>query len=385
MALSYPDIRPEIFTIPAFQPGALTWDPFPLRWYALAYIAGILLGWRYAMGLVRNLRLWGGQAPPATQVQIDDLMVWITLGVILGGRDRLVVFYMLPLASQRALLAADPLEVLRVWHGGMSFHGGTIGVIVAIVLFVSGIAGWPCSASADIVAACVPIGLFFGRIANFINGELWGRLTTSPGAWCSAATYLQTDAGGACIAGESPRHPSQLYEAALEGLVLFVILRLATHRFAMLQRRGVVTGLFLRVLRPLPDIARECPHARRRAAEPSLRPHRGHDALGAHGAGRRLARASRPCPAGAEARANPVMSLAERLSRQIAASGPIRSRLHGPPACTIPRTATTRPIPRSGPTAISSPRRRSRRCSANSSACGRAISGPDWARHRPFA
>src|ERR1700733_9803731 len=126
MALSYPNIRPEIFTIPRFHLGSLGLGPISLRWYALAYISGILLGWRYAIGLVRNQRLWGDQPPPATPLQIDDLVVWLTLGIIVGGRIGYVVFYMLPLASQRAVLAADPLEVFKVWHGGMSFHGGTI-------------------------------------------------------------------------------------------------------------------------------------------------------------------------------------------------------------------------------------------------------------------
>ena len=245
MALSYPNIRPEIFTIPRFHLGSLGLGPISLRWYALAYISGILLGWRYAIGLVRDQRLWGDQRPAATPLQIDDLVVWLTLGIIIGGRIGYVMFYMLPLASQRAVLAADPLEVFKVWHGGMSFHGGTIGVIVALVVFVIRNRGLSLLGVADLVAACVPIGLFFGRIANFVNGELWGRPTTLPWGMVFCGPYLQTDAGGACIAGEAPRHPSQLYEAALEGVVLFLILRLATHRFSMLQRPGVVTGLFL--------------------------------------------------------------------------------------------------------------------------------------------
>ena len=244
MAIAFPNLRPDIFTIPALHVGSVTLGPFPIRWYAMAYIAGILLGWRYAVGLVRNVRLWGGQAPTATPLQIDDLILWVTMGVILGGRIGYILFYMLPLADGRAALAADPVEIIRVWHGGMSFHGGAIGVAIAILLFARR-QKIPLFGLADIVAACVPIGLLFGRIANFINGELWGRVTTAPWGVVFCSPHIATDAAGNCIAGYAPRHPSQLYEAALEGLVLFLILRLATHRLGWLRKRGAVTGLFL--------------------------------------------------------------------------------------------------------------------------------------------
>jgi len=244
MALPFPDIRPDLVTIPAVHVGAFSLGPFPIRWYALAYIAGILLGWRYAVNLVRNPRLWGGRAPTASPAQIDDLIVWLTLGVIVGGRLGYVLFYMLTVPQQRAALIADPLEALRVWHGGMSFHGGTIGVIVALLFFARA-QRLDLLRLADIVAACTPIGLFFGRIANFINGELWGRVTTAPWSMVFCGHNIAADAGGGCVAGYLPRHPSQLYEATLEGLVLFLILRLATHKGGWLQRRGAVTGLFL--------------------------------------------------------------------------------------------------------------------------------------------
>jgi phosphatidylglycerol:prolipoprotein diacylglycerol transferase len=244
MALAFPDIRPEIFTIPALHMGTLTLGPFPVRWYALAYIAGILLGWRYAVGLVKNARIWGVRAPILTLPQIDDLILWITLGIIVGGRLGYVIFYMVPLASQRALLAADPLEVLRVWHGGMSFHGGTIGVILAILGFAAA-QKVSILRLADMVAACVPIGLFFGRIANFINGELWGRVTSVPWGIVFCGPSIRTYDNGECIAGYLPRHPSQIYEASLEGAVLFLALRWATHRTGWLRRDGAVTGLFL--------------------------------------------------------------------------------------------------------------------------------------------
>jgi len=244
MSIPFPDIHPEIFTVPALHLGGMTLGPFPVRWYALAYIVGILLGWRYAVALVRNSRLWGVRAPPVSTVQLDDLIVWLTLGVILGGRLGYIIFYMLPLSGQREALAADPFEALRVWHGGMSFHGGLLGVSLALVFFARA-HRLRLLGVADIVAACVPLGLCFGRIANFINGELWGRPTTLPWGMVFCGRYIPADVGGGCAAGYIPRHPSQLYEAVLEGVALFLILRLATHRLGWLQRPGAVTGLFL--------------------------------------------------------------------------------------------------------------------------------------------
>ena len=211
---------------PNFDPVLLQIGPFAIRWYALAYVAGILLGWRYVVALVKNEKLWGGQTPTLTPLQIDDLVLWITLGVILGGRLGYVLFY------STSLIWSDPLEIVKVWHGGMSFHGGLIGVTIALIAFAltNKVEVFRLS---DLVAPAAPIGLFFGRIANFINGELWGRPTTVP--WGIIFPN----------AGPEPRHPSQLYEATLEGLVLFLILRIATHRLKWLQRRGAVTGLFL--------------------------------------------------------------------------------------------------------------------------------------------
>ena len=244
MALSFPDIRPDVFTLPAVHLGTWVLGPFPLRWYALAYIAGILLGWRYAGNLVRDEKLWRGQPAAASPIQVDDLILWLTLGVIVGGRLGYIVFYMLPLADGRMALAADPLEILRLWHGGMSFHGGMLGVAVALIGFALR-QRLSLLALADLVAACVPIGLFFGRIANFINGELWGRVTSAPWGIVFCSPNIATNPDGTCVAGYQPRHPSQLYEAALEGAVLFLVLRLATHRGGWLARRGAVTGLFL--------------------------------------------------------------------------------------------------------------------------------------------
>ncbi len=221
--MPFPDISPYV--------GGWTFDlpwggEFGIRWYALAYVAGILLGWRYAVGLTRNAKLWGGKTPTATSIQIDDLILWVTLGVILGGRLGYVIFY------QPHLIWEAPLEILQIWNGGMSFHGGLAGVSIALILFARS-AGIDLLKLADLTAPAVPFGLFFGRIANFINGELWGRDTTMP--W----GIIFPGGGG------WPRHPSQLYEAALEGLLMFIILRVATHRMLWLQRRGVVAGLFL--------------------------------------------------------------------------------------------------------------------------------------------
>ena len=213
---------------PNFDPVLIHLGPIAIRWYALAYIAGILLGWRYGVGLIRNARLWSPAAPPITTAQIDDLILWVTLGIIGGGRLGYVLFY------GRGAFLADPLEIVKVWHGGMSFHGGFLGVMVAIIGFAR-VNRVDMLRLADLVAPCVPIGLFFGRIANFINGELWGRPTTLP--W--GIIFPNAPADGL------PRHPSQLYEAGLEGLVLFLILLWATHRLGWLRLRGAVTGLFI--------------------------------------------------------------------------------------------------------------------------------------------
>jgi phosphatidylglycerol:prolipoprotein diacylglycerol transferase len=224
-------------TFPDFDPVLIQLGPLAIRWYALAYVAGILLGWRYALQLVKSDSLWTGAAPPVTPLQIDDLVLWLTLGIIGGGRLGYVLFY------QPAMIWEDPLEIFALWNGGMSFHGGFLGVVLAIVIY-SLRNKIDMLALGDLVAPAVPIGLFFGRIANFINGELWGRPTELPWGvvFCNdriAATY------GGCPAGVAPRHPSQLYEAALEGVALFVLLRWATHVERLFPRRGVVAGLFM--------------------------------------------------------------------------------------------------------------------------------------------
>ncbi len=212
-ALPFPDIDPVLVSI----------GPFAIRWYALAYIFGILLGWFYARRLIRNAALWGGRAP-LTVEDFDDYVIWVTLGIILGGRLGYVLFY------NPAYFAAHPLEIVQLWSGGMSFHGGFAGCVAAVVLFARK-RGLSILSLGDLTCAAGPIGLFFGRLANFINGELWGRVADVPWAMVFPG------------AGPLPRHPSQLYEAALEGLLLFAVLALAM-RLGALRRPGLIVGLF---------------------------------------------------------------------------------------------------------------------------------------------
>ncbi|PVM93478.1 prolipoprotein diacylglyceryl transferase [Caulobacter endophyticus] len=237
----FPDIDPVVH----IGPWALEWGPLALRWYALAYVAGIVLGWQYAVRLVKSAAPWGGHRPTATTEQVDDLVLWITLGIILGGRIGYILFYMLVNDGQRADLAANPLNVLKIWEGGMSFHGGFLGVCAAVVYFARR-NRIDLLKLGDLVAPVAPIGLFFGRCANFINGELWGRVTDSPlGVIFCNDTIRQAHYPYGCPAGELPRHPSQLYEAALEGVLLFAILQVLVWRFKWLQRRGALVATFL--------------------------------------------------------------------------------------------------------------------------------------------
>ncbi len=208
------------FVFPEFDPVLLQIGPFAIRWYALAYIFGLVGAWRYGIWLARR-------APNlVTAEHIDDFLVWATLGVIFGGRLGYVFFY------QPGFFLDHPLEIPQMWKGGMSFHGGLVGVITAMILFARrrGIAFF---ALADVIAATTPIGLFLGRLANFINGELWGRVTDSP--W--GVVFPR--------AGPDPRHPSQLYEAFLEGLVLFVVLALLVLAWRARWRVGLTSGAFL--------------------------------------------------------------------------------------------------------------------------------------------
>lgn len=208
---------------PAINPVLIHIGPLAVRWYALAYIVGILVGWVYGRSLIASKSLWAGAAP-LTGIDFDDFIIWITLGIIGGGRIGYILFYNLP------LFAAHPAQMLQLWNGGMSFHGGFLGCTIAIVLFARR-RGIPILSLGDITTAVAPIGLFLGRLANFIKPELWGRPTDVP--------WAMVFPGG----GPLPRHPSQLYEAALEGIVLFVVLNLLV-RWGALKRPGMITGAF---------------------------------------------------------------------------------------------------------------------------------------------
>ncbi|GAB3118654.1 prolipoprotein diacylglyceryl transferase [Novispirillum itersonii] len=210
---------------PAFDPIALQIGPLALRWYALAYIAGLVGGWQLMKRLARTLTADGRVR--VTGEQVDDLLTWVTLGVILGGRLGYVLFY------KPSFYFANPSEILQVWQGGMAFHGGLLGVILAMVLFARR-HKLPFLAIGDMVATVVPLGLLFGRLANFINGELWGR--PSDVAWAMVFPH----------GGPLPRHPSQLYEAALEGLVLLVLMLVLFYTRPVLRNRhGALGGIFL--------------------------------------------------------------------------------------------------------------------------------------------
>ena len=243
-AIQFPNIDPAALTLPGFPAFGHFWGPFHLRWYALAYIAGLILGWRWMVYLIRKDRLWAPGKAPLTVLQADDFLFWATLGVILGGRLGYVLFYMLPDALSRAKIAADPLSIIRIWEGGMAFHGGLIGVALATYWFARK-NNISLLALGDLAAAATPLGLFFGRIANFINGELWGRQTDAPWGMIFCNDRIREMNDGSCPAGTDARHPSQLYEAALEGVALFAIINVLTLRFESLRRPGMNTGVFL--------------------------------------------------------------------------------------------------------------------------------------------
>jgi phosphatidylglycerol:prolipoprotein diacylglycerol transferase len=208
-----------VIPFPAIDPVAVSFGPFAIRWYALAYIVGLIVGWRYCLSLADRV-------PHLVRRQdVDDFLVWATLGVVLGGRIGYVLFY------NPGYYFAHPLQSLFVWHGGMSFHGGAIGVTLAIVLFTRA-RGIGLPAFSDIIVEAVPIGLFFGRIANFINGELYGRPSDVP--------WAMVFPNGGPVA----RHPSQLYEALCEGVLLFLLLFIA-ERGGARRSPGLVSGLFL--------------------------------------------------------------------------------------------------------------------------------------------
>jgi phosphatidylglycerol---prolipoprotein diacylglyceryl transferase len=209
---------------PGIDPVAFSLGPFQVHWYALAYVVGILFAMWYIKHLARQPRLWGASAPTLDQREADEFFIYALLGVVLGGRLGYVLFY------KPLFYFQNPLDILKTWDGGMSFHGGFLGVVIACIIY-----GRPRGKSLDrmldLGAASVPVGLGLGRIANFINAELWGRASDAPWA--------------VVFPGESfARHPSQLYEALLEGLLLFLAIRIATHGFGALKYPGRASGMF---------------------------------------------------------------------------------------------------------------------------------------------
>lgn len=227
-AIPFPDISPEIFSISLFG------MDLALRWYALAYIVGIVIGWRLVVVAARTPQLWHNDTPAMTPKQIEDLLTWIILGVILGGRLGYVLFY------QPGFYLSNPGQILLVWQGGMAFHGGLLGVIIAAWLYTR-THGIPRLQAADAIALGVPPGLLLGRISNFINAELWGRQTNLP--W---GVIFPGDAAQACATATElcARHPSQLYEALLEGLLLGTVLLWLVWRRSAFKRPGLVSGTF---------------------------------------------------------------------------------------------------------------------------------------------
>lgn len=239
--IPFPDIDPVAFSI----------GPVSIKWYGLAYMAGLILGWLYVRNLLRQSNLWRDGKPPFGVDRVDDLLVYIAVGVIVGGRLGYVILY------EPETYFANPVDILKVWKGGMSFHGAILGSAISIWLFARAYGVSPWSAM-DICAAANPIGLFFGRMANFINGELFGRVSDAPWAMVFPHAKVMFPA-----IEPASRHPSQLYEALLEGVVLFIVLRFLTHHRDALKSPGLIIGVFLAgyaLARITAEIFRE-PHA----------------------------------------------------------------------------------------------------------------------------
>lgn len=215
-----------VLTYPAIDPVAIEIGPLSIKWYGISYLAGLVVGWWYIRRLISTPHLWFNGKSPLTLEQADDLLLWVTLAVIVGGRLGQVLLY------DPGYYFANPAEILKTWRGGMSFHGALLASGVMLLLYARR-TFLPALSVMDVCCASVPFGLLFGRIANFVNSEHWGRTTDV--AWSMVFPN----------GGDLPRHPSQLYEAALEGLVMFFILRFITHKLLGLKQPGLVTGVWL--------------------------------------------------------------------------------------------------------------------------------------------
>lgn len=216
MLISFPEIDPVLLSL----------GPLSIRWYGLAYVTGILLGWQYAKLIIRRDQLWPNGKASLSLLDMDDFLLWAAIGIVAGGRIGYILFYDL------GAVIADPISAFQIWKGGMSFHGGFLGVFIAMVLF-SRKRNIPTFSLFDLICTVVPVGLLFGRLANFINAELWGRVTDAP--------WAMVFPGG----GPFPRHPSQLYEAALEGVLLLVLLAILVFGARKLKQPGFVAGAFV--------------------------------------------------------------------------------------------------------------------------------------------
>ncbi|MGI9351762.1 MAG: prolipoprotein diacylglyceryl transferase [Rhizobiaceae bacterium] len=216
----------SVISHPQIDPVLISLGPLQVHWYGLAYVVGILFGWWYAKKLVATDRLWKPGSSPFSETDIDDFLVWAVGGIILGGRLGYILFYDLPTYLD------NPLSILAVWQGGMSFHGGLAGTTIAMFLFAKR-RGFSSFSLFDVIAASCGLGIFLGRLSNFINSELYGRITDVP--W--AVIFPNSDG--------LPRHPSQLYEGVLEGLVLFAILALLIWKSRKLRQPGFISGVFL--------------------------------------------------------------------------------------------------------------------------------------------
>ena len=211
---------------PNIDPIAISIGPIDIRWYGLGYVVSILLGWWYARRIASTPRLWANDTPAMTIIDLDDFLLWAAIGIVVGGRIGFILFYDLP------LYLANPSLIFEIWKGGMSFHGGIAGTTIAMILFAKkrGISVWSLF---DVIATVCVIGLFLVRLANFINGELYGGLSDLPWA--------------VVFPGQEPfaRHPSQLYEAGLEGLLTGIVLAIMVFRLSALKRPGLVAGTFV--------------------------------------------------------------------------------------------------------------------------------------------